>query len=79
MLRSCYDNHNRWQRRFLGGSVVGYPPANAGDTGLIPDLGRSHMHLRSHMSNQDLTCCGATKSMHHNYPVCVTEPGNCNY
>ena len=25
-----------------GGSVVNNPPANAGDTGLIPDLGRSH-------------------------------------
>ena len=28
---------------FFGGSVVKYPPANAGDTGLIPDEGRSHM------------------------------------
>ena len=28
---------------FLGGSVVKNPPANAGDTGLIPDLGRSHV------------------------------------
>ena len=28
---------------FPGGSVVKNPPANAGDTGLIPDLGRSHM------------------------------------
>ena len=26
---------------FLGGSVVKNPPANAGDTGLIPGLGRS--------------------------------------
>jgi len=28
---------------FLGGSVVKNPPANAGDTGLIPEPGRSHM------------------------------------
>ena len=28
---------------FPGGSVVKNPPANAGDTGLIPDSGRSHM------------------------------------
>ena len=28
---------------FLGGSVVKNPPANAGNMGLIPDLGRSHM------------------------------------
>ena len=26
---------------FLGGSVVKNPPANAGDTGLIPGLGKS--------------------------------------
>ena len=26
-----------------GGPVVKNPPANAGDTGSIPDLGRSHM------------------------------------
>ena len=30
---------------FPRGSVVKRPPANAGDTGLIPDLGRSHMPL----------------------------------
>ena len=29
-----------------GGTVVKNPPANAGDTGLSPGLGRSHM-LRS--------------------------------
>ena len=28
---------------FSGGSVVKNPPANAGDMGLIPDLGRSHI------------------------------------
>ena len=27
---------------FPGGSVVKNPPANAGDVGSIPDLGRSH-------------------------------------
>ena len=31
---------------FSGGSVVKNPPANVGDTGSIPDLGRSHI-LRS--------------------------------
>ena len=29
-------------RGFPGGSVVKNPLANAGDTGSIPDLGRSH-------------------------------------
>ena len=33
-------------RDFPGGAVVRNPPANAGDTGLIPGPGRSHM-LRS--------------------------------
>ena len=38
---------------FPGGSVVKNPPVNAGDTGLIPNLGRSHMpydrvHMGSH-------------------------------
>ena len=28
---------------FLGGSVVKNPPDNAGDTGLIPDVQKSHM------------------------------------
>ena len=28
---------------FPGGSVVKNPPANAGDTGSVPNLGRSHM------------------------------------
>jgi len=28
---------------FLGGSVVKNPPANAGDTGAVPDPGRPHM------------------------------------
>ena len=41
------DIHQTPTRRgFPGGSVVKNPPANAGDTGLIPGPGRSHM-LRS--------------------------------
>ena len=30
-------------RGFPGGAVVKDPPAKAGDTGSIPDLGRPHM------------------------------------
>ena len=41
-------------RGFPGGSVVKNPPANAGDTGSIPDLA-------------DPTYCKATKPMHYNY------------
>ena len=36
----------RLSRDFPGGTVVGSPPANAGDTGSSPGPGRSHM-LRS--------------------------------
>ena len=32
-----------WRRGFPGGAVVKNPPANAGDTGSSPGLGRSHM------------------------------------
>ena len=39
---------------FLGGSVVKNPPANEGDTGLIPGLGRSHVPQ-------------SNKAMRHNY------------
>ena len=31
------------ERGFPGGSVVNNPPANAGNTGSIPDQGRFHM------------------------------------
>ena len=41
-------------RDFPGGTVVKNPPANAGDTGSSPGLGRSHMPQ-------------ATKPVCHNY------------
>ena len=39
--------NNDTPQGFPGGAVVKNPPANAGDTGSIPGLGRSHMP-RSH-------------------------------
>ena len=33
----------KWNEDFPGGAVVKNPPANAGDTGLSPGLGRSHV------------------------------------
>ena len=39
---------------FLAGAVDKNPPANAGNTGSIP-------------SQEDSTCCGAAKPVHHNY------------
>ena len=45
--RKYSDKTERLNSNFLlgfsGGSVVKNPPANAGDTGLILDPGRSHM------------------------------------
>ena len=36
-------HHQKNLQGFPGGAVVKNPPANAGDTGLSPGLGRSHM------------------------------------
>ena len=49
------------QSGFPDGSVVKNPPANAGDMGSIPDLGRSHMPR-------------ATRPVCHNYWACALEP-----
>ena len=38
----CYDKYISYLR-FFGDLVVKNPPANAGDTGSIPGLGRPHM------------------------------------
>ena len=43
---SCQNSENvhlRFVQSFPDGSAVKKPSANAGDTGLIPDLGRSHL------------------------------------
>ena len=48
--------------RFPNGSVVKNLPANAGNTGSIPDEGRSHMPR-------------ATKPMCQNYRAQALEPG----
>ena len=39
----CSINSKIVSLGFLGGAVVKNPPANAGDTGLSPGPGRSHM------------------------------------
>ena len=53
----CCNKYSR--ENFLGGPAVKNPPANAGDTGLIPDLGGSHL-LR------------AVKPVHH-YWACMSH------
>ena len=45
---------------FPGGSVVKNPPADAGDMGLIPGLGGSHMLRRNESpraTTTEPTCC----------------------
>ena len=42
ILNKIFDN-KKVQRGFPGGAVVENLPANAGDMGLSPGLGRSHM------------------------------------
>ena len=39
-LMGCFKKE---KMGFPGGTVVKNPPANAGDTGSSPDLGRSHV------------------------------------
>ena len=50
-------------RDFPGGAVVKNLPANAGDAGSSPGLGRSHMPL----------------PVRHNYWACALEPASHNY
>ena len=42
---TCHDNFNfkKWFMDYPDGPVVENPPANAGDMGSIPGLGRFHM------------------------------------
>ena len=43
MIRSWHESHKNVLSGFPGGAVVENLPANAGDTGSSPGLGRSHM------------------------------------
>ena len=47
---------------FPGGTVIKNPPADAGDTGLSPGLGRSHMP-----QEQLSPCATTTEPACHNY------------
>ena len=54
---------------FPGGPVVKNPPANAGDTGSIPGLGRSHMPRSNWARAPQLLSAHATATEHvsHSY------------
>ena len=58
-MASLYKNIN-WG--FPGGTVIKNPPANAGDTGLSPGPGRSHMAVE-----QLSPCATTTEPVCHNY------------
>ena len=61
----CDNTRNRWG--FPGDAVVENPPANAGDTGSSPSLGRSHMLRRNWAREPQLlslrvwSLCSATR------------------
>ena len=61
---------------FPGGSVITNPPANAGDTGLIPDLGRSHMPLG--LVPQLLSPQGLETVLHNKISHCNKKPAHHN-
>ena len=70
LLCSKYFSYKAKQckpRGFLGGAVVENPPANAGDTGSSPGLGRSHMprsnwaHEPQLLSLRVWSLCSATR------------------
>ena len=51
-------------RGLPGGSLVKNPPANAGDTGSIPDLGRSHMPRSNKARLSQLNLCSRAQELH---------------
>ena len=42
-ISEAEDKLKKYFQDFPGGTVVKNPPVNAGDTGSVPRLGRSHM------------------------------------
>ena len=54
------ETDQEWEAGLPGGSLVKNPPANAGDTGSIPDPGRSHMPWSNWACAQLLSPCTAT-------------------
>ena len=70
------------RREFPSGAVVKNPPANAGDTGLSPGPGRSHM-LRSNEARapQLLSLCSRAREPRARAPQrshCNEKPVHCN-
>ena len=72
-------------QNFPGGSVVKNPPTSAGDKGLIPDLGRSHMRWSispgTTTAEPVLSSLGAaTTEAHAPYlgPLLPNKRGHCN-
>ena len=53
---------------FPGGSVLKNPPANAGEMGSIPDLGRSHVPWNHTRGPQPLSPCSGGHAPHQEKP-----------
>ena len=62
----CFQGKIKSNEVFPGGSIGRNPPANAGDIGLIPNLGRCHMPWRKQVCD-------------HNYWTYALEPESRNY
>ena len=58
-----YEKYSAWG--FPGGAVVKNPPANAGDTGSSPGLGKSHMPRSSEARAPQLLSPRATTTEAH--------------
>ena len=62
---------------FPGGSLVKNPPANAGDTGSVPGLGRFHMPRSNEASAPQLLSPGPGAQELQLLSPCVLEPVLC--
>ena len=70
---------NAWILGFPGGSVVKNLPANAGDMGSSPGLGRAHMPQSNKACAPQLLSPGATTTEAHVPRGCVPQQENhCN-
>ena len=64
--------HYKYEMSFPGGSVMKNLPANGGHTGLIPDLGGSHMWRKYACVPQLLSLCSRAWELHLLSPCATT-------
>ena len=61
----------RYTKGFPGGAVVKNPPANAGDTGLSPGPGSSHMLWSNQARVPQLLTCTLEPASHNYWSPCA--------